>query len=63
LSQLIKMIQKWSYPFLPFSKQETFPDSVFIHEFNAGSLQSGLDRLYGLLGNQSSLFFKIDDCR
>ena len=30
---------------MPFSKQETFPDSVFIHEFNAGSLQSGLDRL------------------
>jgi hypothetical protein len=46
---------------LPFSKQETFPDSVFIPEFNAGSLQSGLDRLYCFLGNQSSVFFKIDD--
>jgi len=54
---------KRSCSFFPFSKQETFSDSVFIHEFNAGSLQSGLDRIYGLLGNQSSLFFKIDDCR
>jgi hypothetical protein len=62
-ADLLRWLQKRSYPFLPFSKQETFPDSVFIHEFNAGSLQSGLDRLYGFLGNQSSLFFKIDDCR
>jgi hypothetical protein len=59
----LRWLQKRSCPFLPFSKQETFPDSVFMHEFNAGSLQSGLDRLYGLLGNQSSLFFKIDDRR
>jgi hypothetical protein len=63
LSQLSKRLQKQSCPFLPFSKQEAFPDSVSVHEFNAGSLQSGLDRLYGLLGNQSSLFFKIDDRR
>jgi hypothetical protein len=28
----------------------------------ARPLQSGLDRLYRLFGNQSSLFFKIDDC-
>ena len=55
--------RKQSCPFLAFSKQETFPDFVFIYEFNAGSLQSGLDRPYGLLGNQSSLFFKIDDWR
>src|SRR6516225_9145321 len=54
----LSWLQKRSCPFLPFSKQETFPDSVFIHEFNAGSLQSGVDRLYGLLGNQSSLFSK-----
>jgi len=60
---LLRWLQKRSRPFLPFSKQETFPDSVFIDEFNAGSLQSRLDRLYGLLGNQSSLFFKIDDRR
>jgi hypothetical protein len=55
-----RWLQKQSSPFSPFSKQEAFTDSVFIHEFNAGSLQSGLDRLYGLLGNQPSLFFKID---
>ena len=48
---------------MPFSKQETFPHSVFSHEFNAGSLQSGLDRLYGLCSERSSLFFKIDDRR
>jgi len=59
----LSWLQKRSCSFFPFSEQETFPDSVFIHEFNAGSLQSGLDRIYGLLGNQSSLFFKIDDCR
>jgi SAM-dependent methyltransferase len=59
----IKSLQKRSCPFLPFSKQETFSDSVSVHEFNAGLLQSGLDRLYGLLGNQSPLFFKIDDRR
>ena len=41
-------------PFLRFSKQETFPASVSIHDFNAGPLQSGMDRLYGLVGNQSS---------
>ena len=63
LSQLIKLVIERSCSFFPFSKQETFPDSVFIHEFNAGSPQSGLDRIYGLLGNQSSLFFKIDHCR
>jgi hypothetical protein len=52
-----------SCPSLPFSKQDTFPGSVSIHELNAGSLQSGPDRLYGLVGNQSSLFLKIDDRR
>jgi len=45
----LRWLQKRSCPFLPFSKQETFPHSVFIREFNAGSLQSGLDRLYSLL--------------
>src|SRR5262249_42922998 len=59
----LRWLQRRSCSFLSFSKPETFPDSVFIHEFNAGSQQSGLDRLYGLLGHQSSLSFKIDDRR
>src|SRR5262249_23588357 len=42
----LSWLQKRSCSFFPLSKQETFPDSVFIHEFNAGSLQSGLDRIY-----------------
>jgi hypothetical protein len=58
-----EFFQAPSCPFLRFSKQETFPGSVSIHEFNAGSLQGGLDPFYGLVGNQSSFFFKIDDCR
>jgi hypothetical protein len=37
---------------------KTFPDPVFIHEFNAGSLRSGLDRFYGLLGNLFRSFSK-----
>jgi hypothetical protein len=32
-------------------------------ELDTGSLQSRLDGFYGLIGNDSSFFFKIDDRR
>jgi len=40
-----------SCPFSPFSKQEAFPGSISIDEFNAGSLQSAPHRPYGLVRN------------
>ena len=37
-AEILKEAWKRSCPFLPFSKEETFPASVSVHEFNAGSL-------------------------
>jgi hypothetical protein len=45
------------------SNPETFPVSVSIGELDTGSLQSRFDGFYGLIGNDSPLFFKIDDRR
>jgi hypothetical protein len=46
----------------PFNS-ETFPVSVSIREFDSRSLQSRFDSLYGVVGNNSSFLFKIDDSR